>query len=350
MVPALAAAYFTGTARSATGSPSWLLTYTPLHIFWAGREAVYVFFILSGLVLALPFVRRQRPPWRVYYPRRIVRLYLPVIAAVIVGTAIAVLTPRHPSSAASEWLQHRPTGPTPVGVLRDVTLVAGPSDLISPLWSLQWEVIFSLLLPLYMWVALAWPRLFWVKLVGAFALVAVGAFSFTPAFYLPMFAVGVLLATRMGWLAEGAKRIGGAAWAALTVIALLLLTARWLAGGVNVPDGMIPASYPCILLGATLLIFVAAFCPAVRTVLEQRWAQWLGRISFSLYLIHEPIVIALGYTIGRRHAWAVLPLAVLICLPVAAVFFRFVEGPAHSLARQVGRRWTKAPGALATSA
>lgn len=28
---------------------------TPLHIFWAGHEAVILFFILSGFVLALPY-------------------------------------------------------------------------------------------------------------------------------------------------------------------------------------------------------------------------------------------------------------------------------------------------------
>ena len=29
-----------------------VMTYTPLHLLWAGGEAVFVFFVLSGYVLA----------------------------------------------------------------------------------------------------------------------------------------------------------------------------------------------------------------------------------------------------------------------------------------------------------
>ena len=35
-------------------APAWALLYTPLHVFWAGTEAVTVFFVLSGYVLSLP--------------------------------------------------------------------------------------------------------------------------------------------------------------------------------------------------------------------------------------------------------------------------------------------------------
>ncbi len=51
--PSLALAYF-GGPKAPVGSPSWLLTYTPLHLVWAGPEAVLVFFVLSGFVLTLP--------------------------------------------------------------------------------------------------------------------------------------------------------------------------------------------------------------------------------------------------------------------------------------------------------
>jgi len=47
--------FATGLDGRAQGS--WVvrtLTFTPLHIVWAGTEAVLVFFVLSGLVLAMP--------------------------------------------------------------------------------------------------------------------------------------------------------------------------------------------------------------------------------------------------------------------------------------------------------
>lgn len=55
----------------------WWSTFTPVHLLWAGREAVYIFFILSGFVLTLPLLRAGRPSWRAYYPRRLVRIYFP---------------------------------------------------------------------------------------------------------------------------------------------------------------------------------------------------------------------------------------------------------------------------------
>lgn len=39
------------------GTIAWWATYTPLHLFWDGTEAVFVFFVLSGFVLSLPLAR-----------------------------------------------------------------------------------------------------------------------------------------------------------------------------------------------------------------------------------------------------------------------------------------------------
>lgn len=43
--------------------PSWWLTHTPLYLLWAGPQAVYLFFVLSGFVLALPATAAQ-VQWR----------------------------------------------------------------------------------------------------------------------------------------------------------------------------------------------------------------------------------------------------------------------------------------------
>src|SRR5271154_1701910 len=72
---------------------SWWLTYTPLHLVWAGSEAVVVFFVLSGFVL----VRAAERPgfrWRAYYPSRMLRLYLPVWAALVLGFVLYEAVPR----------------------------------------------------------------------------------------------------------------------------------------------------------------------------------------------------------------------------------------------------------------
>jgi peptidoglycan/LPS O-acetylase OafA/YrhL len=76
----LAGAFITYTDNR--GAIPWVLTYTPLHLWWAGREAVIVFFVLSGYVLARSAYGRTFT-WLAYYPSRLIRLYLPVVAAVL---------------------------------------------------------------------------------------------------------------------------------------------------------------------------------------------------------------------------------------------------------------------------
>jgi peptidoglycan/LPS O-acetylase OafA/YrhL len=50
--PGLATAY----TRPEAGESGWrsVLLYSPLHVLWGGTQAVFVFFVLSGYVLALP--------------------------------------------------------------------------------------------------------------------------------------------------------------------------------------------------------------------------------------------------------------------------------------------------------
>ena len=63
--PSLAAPHLDPNAP--LGAVEWLATFTPLHLMWAGPEAVFVFFVLSGLVLALPVADTGRLDLRDYY-------------------------------------------------------------------------------------------------------------------------------------------------------------------------------------------------------------------------------------------------------------------------------------------
>jgi peptidoglycan/LPS O-acetylase OafA/YrhL len=79
-----------------------------------------------------------------------------------------------------------------------------------------------------------------------------------------------------------------------------------------------------------------------------RWPQgrmisWLGRISFSLFLVHFPVLVLVG-TLWTRLDWASPPagasglvVAYALSLLVAELFHRFVERPAGRLGRQEPR-------------
>jgi peptidoglycan/LPS O-acetylase OafA/YrhL len=350
-VPALAWPYFPDSPS--TSDPiTWILVNTPVHLLWGGTEAVYIFFVLSGVVLTLP-ARRQGFSWRAYYPSRLVRLYLPVLAAICLGYLSVLLVPRVGVPGLSDWLiLTHSSGISLMGIVKDATLVTGTSGLITPLWSLQWEVLFSLMLPLYIAfasvkaiaVGRAIGTRFGIVFLGLFVGLYLGKMSIL---YLLMFAVGVLFATALSSLRELGERItrsrhGTWIWSTMAVLAALFLSAHWTGFAFGLSSETIAYLIPVEVLGAVLAVFLASFWPGARSFLESRVTQWLGTISFSLYLVHEPIVVSIGFLLGPGDGVWVFPLAIAPCLLAAHFFHRLVEKPSHRLARLVASRVAQA--------
>jgi peptidoglycan/LPS O-acetylase OafA/YrhL len=333
VVPSLAAPYFGG---SEGGGRAGLLVNTPLHLLWAGTEAVYLFFVLSGLVLAFS-LRSGSFQWSSYLPSRFARLYFPVFGAVALGAVVMALTPdARPDD--SLWARHRPGDYDLPAILADLTLVGGTSIRITPLWSLQWEVVFSALLPLYIYAS---RRLHVALQLGIFfALATLGAYANVASLkYLPMFGIGVALASV--WdalsdrLASMPRRRAALFWVPALAVAVLLVTSFWTLRKV-LPADLAPAvTLPLILVGICLLIIGAANAPLLSDVLSGRVFGFLGLISFSLYLVHEPLVMAVAAVVPSPAmvVFVALPLSIV----VAVGFWLAIERPSHRLSRRIRR-------------
>lgn len=341
LFPVLAATYFT---RSATddGPFVWWLTYSPLHLLWEGDGAVYIFFILSGVVLALPFVSK---PFRAksFYPQRLLRLYLPIWAAVMFAATTVYLIPRH-GGTANMWLNARVEDVTTGILVRDLTLVRGPGGLATPLWSLQWEILFSLALPVYLWMAFKLRGHLAAKLTVLLAATSASGFTDgTPELilkYMPMFMIGVVMIAEhrtLGRWAESMSRRPGVL-PALFSTGCVLLTARWYAKATTPSEIIQNAMIGPMVLGAAMIIFSAMYWAPLKSALECSPAQWLGKISFSLYLIHEPIIVTLGYVMGAELAPMAAVLGLVLSLLLAPLFFRWIERPSHRLAKAIQSR------------
>lgn len=319
----------------------WFLTATPLHLLWDGTSAVFVFFVLSGLVLALPAASGAPARWDVYYVRRLLRLYLPVWGSLAFAWVTTVLVDRH-QGVGSTWLQHRESW-SPSGLPRDALLLGGVDALNGSLWTLQWEVWFSLLLPLYLLGARLLRR--WLPAVAVLLLALVGVGwvvnSLGPLRYLPVFGLGVVMAferDRLHRLAAAldARRRG---WTFAYVGVVVTVSAYWLIFLVATPNELAAAvGHTTGVAGATLAVFCAWHGPALRRFLESPPVQWLGTRSFSLYLVQEPVVTAVAIawtaTVGAGLTVAV---AVPVSLACAALFYVVVERPSHRLSQRAGR-------------
>ena len=319
---------------------SWWFTHTPLYVLWAGPQAVFLFFVLSGFVLALP-ATRTRVRWRAYYPQRLVRLYLPVWGSLVFAAVLAALVPRTPQPGLSEWYANHVPDVGVAEAVRDGFLLAGAGWLNSPLWSLQWEMWFSLLLPAYVVFARSGRRWLLPKVVVLLALITLGArLSAGEVLYMSMFALGVLLAFERDRVARAATvltsaRVGPVAAAAC----LLLLGLQGLLLLVGLEGYTVRAVATTFeMLGACLAVVLALHWEPVRRLLSAPWAQWVGVRSFSLYLVHEPLAVSSGALLPDLPVAAHLAIVLPLSLLVAHVFHRAVEAPAHRLARSAAQR------------
>jgi peptidoglycan/LPS O-acetylase OafA/YrhL len=339
--PSLSRVYFRDGPVAQRWSLVWWVSWTPIHLFWAGGEAVIVFFLLSGFVLVLPNFGLHAPGWNAYYGKRLVRIYVPVVVAVTVAVMLIRLIHRTPGPSTSTWLGLHSAKISVSQTFRDLALVLdSPGGAFTALWSLRWEMCFSLLLPAFVFccvVARQRPAIVAGLCAGSIGVSA----KIDPALaYMPIFMVGCLLADGYAHEAEWWQKLArctrrrSGIW---SLASLLLLAARWLPvshlqDGSAVTEGALRLS---VVLGAAGLLVVALAGRTARNFLEIRPLQWLGSRSFSLYLVHEPIVVTIAFAFGPRLAlgWF-LPMMVIVCLAAADAFYRAVEAPAIALARR----------------
>jgi peptidoglycan/LPS O-acetylase OafA/YrhL len=150
------------------------------------------------------------------------------------------------------------------------------------------------------------------------------------------------------------RRLAGFVYPVASIVALLAVTSFWTLGPLLPVEMAKWATLPVVLLGVMLVIVLAVHAPLFRAVLTSRMFAFLGLISFSLYLVHEPIVIAVSQFVGRATPSVLV--GVPVALGVAVAFWWAVERPSHRLARRVRddvrtheRRAAHVPPALAES-
>ena len=328
---------------NSTGDAWWWMSETPLRLATDGTQAVLLFFVLSGLVVALPALR-QGFSWKKYFASRFLRLYIPAWGALAVAAVLIFFIPRVANNVTpNHWLDSaNAKSIQPLTLLADATLMKVGNAEDNVLWSLRWEIIFSLLLPLFVLAAVLIRRS-WM----AFALAMAGCVALTighpnhanATFYLPIFLMGTLMASRLEAIQEWSKRRSRPFWIVVLAISLLFMIASRIfqfgASAYSLTGGLL---WSVVGVGATGIILCAIGFEPLARFLNRRPNQFLGRISFSLYLIHVPIFATLAYALGDAQWWLVGIIGLPLSLAAATVFRRFVELPSLRLAHRLGAR------------
>jgi peptidoglycan/LPS O-acetylase OafA/YrhL len=356
--------FFSHWKTHATGLVSWIFLYTPARIVWAGYEAVTLFYVLSGLVLALPWVEGKAPEYKKFAMRRMCRLYIPYMVGIAAAGVLNVVLFQHAYvSGASGWVNSMTwTNPvTPYVLFDHIALIGHHATINGVTHTLIWEIRVSLLFPLiivpiYRWgvrgalAVLAFLLALIVGLqllygdIGAVGNLLIGrpnqsllnksAFELQwTAYYACFFVFGSLLAARLREIRLFFSRAGSWLGFVLLGSGLLVFQGHW---------SQWHAVQEFMVAVGSVLILCAALAPGgVEKMLLKRFPRYLGKLSFSLYLVHLPVILAL--TIFTHGALS-LPLLILIVVPVsialADVFDRLVTAPSATL----GHRLTQARG------
>ena len=324
------------------------LSFPPLYPLWDGHAAVVLFFILSGFVLALPVLQNRQPVYRHYLLKRVLRIYVPYAAAMVAAIPGAFFLSRGHIPELSQWFQYSWTTPVTLKIIKHHAILIRSFDTSpynNPIWSLVHEMRISIVFPLLaLWVA----RQRWFISVAGVLVLFVGGWIIsqkttgfsnaeawdsigTTVHYASLFILGAILAKYRRMFSARIEVMPRWGVVSLTIVFLLLYS--WDRYTPHARMGTLLHLYELpSAVGAGALIILAA---------SSSWLLapgliWLGRISYSLYLWHLPVMLAIVH-VGFGHApvGLLLAVSVLSSLIVATLMHSLVEVPAISLGRRL---------------
>jgi peptidoglycan/LPS O-acetylase OafA/YrhL len=335
------------------------LTYTPLHLLWDGQEAVILFFVLSGFVLALPTFNGKGAFYPSYLVRRFFRIYVPYLVVVSFSAVLLLFSlSKHPMPGTSDWFALMWTHALhPQEYLNDIFMRVRQLDNVDgPAWSLSYEMRISIFFPLICLAVLGLPG--WIAAgLGAFlsvaGLLALDHFPYFPAltltvYYSSFFIFGCVLAKYQREVKLFLEKFRNWQRGCLILAALGLYNLAWEMGGLARWGWSFPHDHILVALApgiaSVLLISSALAFEKLQEALHHKILLWVGKISYSLYLTHLVLLAAAVYflppaipLLGR------VLLGACLTFPTAALSYQFLELPCihlgHFLAKKLdGKR------------
>lgn len=326
-----------------------------LRLGWLGVD---LFFVLSAYLLGQPFIDGRSPRWGRFVADRFLRIAPPYYASfALTALSYALFAPAAWIPALAWWSL----------VFLQVFDFQWFIAINPAFWSLAVELQFYLLLPL---LARPFRERWWPAALAACVAVSIayravmfdvgGAFgiqweTFTLPSFLGHFGAGLAIA-RIRLLS---RPIGSGVRRATFLAGLVLALAPallWIPAGETLFSGI---SWPGDVLvrplaagGFALVVLATASGGWVAKALAWRPLEWLGAISYSLYLIHIPVqVLMLQVVDATADRWGWAALATVGSVLAGWALYRGVEAPAEvwRRKRKMRQREAKAGGGRADS-
>ncbi|WP_345951543.1 acyltransferase [Mucilaginibacter sp. PAMB04274] len=328
---------------------------TPLHIISSSHEAVVFFFLLSGYVLTYQYANKSFE-YKSFLIGRVARIYIPYIVAVLLSLVLYTFFKDNAPVHYNNFLKSQWQFTYSNSLLVDHILLVGnfKTDTINTvIWSLVHEMRVAILFPVLLLILkLNWRIVICLSLLvsvlAGFAIVhgvnpSAGynnSYVYT-CHYFSMFLLGALLARYQSFIISKYRSIPKLMRNAMLVTALLVYTTSHLTFSVlHVLGAGAILKYSFLI--SDWLTSIASFHLMVAAIAVAGTKHWveskpllkLGKVSYSLYLVHLPVLYVVYKLMPTAPFELALGIGTVLSLYLSTIFNKLVELPAAKLGKK----------------
>ncbi len=301
-------------------------------IFTAGHLGVAIFFALSGFVITHSVAGASITAGYLgrFALRRSIRLDPPYWVSILFVVGVGFLS----AQVKGEVFQ-LPTLLQTLAHLFYLQTLLGYQQINWVYWTLTYEIQFYLVLVLLIMAA--------QRMRIAAPLIVLLPFLATMGFWLGLMTPPVGLFVDL-WHAFLAGVL--AYWAKTSRLALQAFV-----GVCVLSVALSPDSFTIISIATAIGLYLAFRTGYIYRGLDWAWVQFLGTVSYSLYLIHNPIVGGVSFLSARwiGSDLVTLILSVAASIAGAAAFWFLLERPSLALAHRIRvKRWDRSEAGKST--
>ena len=313
-------------------------------VFEWGHLGVPIFFVLSGFVIAHS-LRNSQVTWSLFQNfslRRIIRLSPPYYFSIVFVLLFKLLS----AKATGEFFE-LPSLASLVSHLFYLQDIFGFEPISDIYWTLclemQFYIIFCILLGISQWLEQSFKLAYSRPIVFGLSLLIGGLWPLNiiqsnlwPGLFLPTwhgFVLGVF--AYWAWQQKGYYRPMFYGYSGLMLVSSLFGQVSTSETGVFMPA----ATITCVIV--SVLLLEVGKTDFMQSGLNWQWLQFLGLVSYSLYLLHNEISGAAFFILykilGHTLVTEILGLIGVfgLCVAAAAAAYWLLEKPSISWSRQV---------------
>ncbi len=334
------------------------LSVSPLHLLWYGEADVIFFFVHSGFILAYSYTGNDKLLTVNSYTRFLIERFFRIYPLFIFILAISYIVkqsvfPLSDGSFTSEHMQIFWNHPYTIStVLKEAILfIAIPKEgnlrLLPQDWTLTIEIVVGALIPLMGVLMRKNKWFYWPVIFLAIYLLRLNTFIFE-------FACGVFLFYSWPGIQHLWKKINFSLKMVIFSTGIVLYSCLFYFPSLfNFSRVLIRPGIDRFMVtsGCCLLFIVIISSSVVQKLLSLPWLVKIGRICYSIYLVHMLLLICFAdYFMHLLHHWLTLNdfsyvlIAFIVFIAatilISMVTYSFIEKPFNKLGKRLGKKIT----------